>query len=87
MEIGTITSIEHNHKIKQEAKKGDEVAIKIESTSADSKTFGRQFDETNELVSRISRESINALKELYGNDLSQADRQLIVKLKSVFKIQ
>jgi translation initiation factor 5B len=83
-----VTSIEHNHKAKNEAKKGDEVAVKIEPTSLDnSKAFGRHFDLENELVSKITRESINALKELYGSDLSQTDRQLILKLKGVFKIQ
>jgi len=88
VDLGTVTSIEHNHKAKQEAKKGDEVAIKIEASSADnSKTFGRQFDMEDDLVSKISRESIDALKELYGTDLSHSEIQLIKKLKTVFKIQ
>jgi len=62
--------------------------VKIEPTSLDnSKTFGRHFDVEDDLVSKITRESINALKDLYGSDLSQTDRQLILKLKGVFKIQ
>lgn len=38
-------------------------------------------------ILQISRESIDAIVRLWGEELSQADRQLIVKLKGIFKIQ
>ena len=40
-----------------------------------------------ELVSRISRKSIDLLKEHFRDDLSKDDWRLVVKLKSIFEIQ
>jgi hypothetical protein len=46
------------------ARAGDSVAMKIEAVSTEEqhRAFGRHFDHTDALVSRISRESIDALK-------------------------
>lgn len=49
-----MTSIEHNHKQIESARKGQEVCIKIESTGDAPKMFGRHFDETDMLVSKVS---------------------------------
>jgi hypothetical protein len=70
------------------ARAGQAVAIKIEAFSADQrgKAYGRHFDHTDQLVSQISRESINALKEHFRDELSKDDWRLVVKLKHVFKI-
>jgi len=88
VELGKVTSIEVNKKAKQEAKKGEEVAVKIESPNPDnSKTFGRHFDIEDELMSKISRESLDAIKELFGPELTQPDKKLLAKLKSVFQVQ
>ncbi len=51
-----------------------------------SRLFGRHFDEHDELVSRISRESINALKNHFRDELGTEDWRLVVKLKKVFGI-
>jgi translation initiation factor 5B len=40
-----------------------------------------------ELVSRISRRSIDILKQNYREDLSMEDWKLVVKLKTILKIQ
>jgi len=63
------------------------VAVKIEAAPGNAKEYGKHFDNQHDVCSRISRESIDALVKLWGEDLSQADRQLILKLKGVFKIQ
>jgi len=47
---------------------------------------GRNFDETNQLVSIISRDSIEALKEYFKDELVKDDWRLVVKLKKVFDI-
>ena len=86
-ELGAVASIEHNHKAKTEAKKGDEVAIKIENTQEHPRIFGKHFDEKDELYSRLTRESIDVLKECYGTDLSKDDVKLIQKIKQLLKIQ
>ncbi|KAK4840225.1 hypothetical protein QYF36_003064 [Acer negundo] len=53
------------------------------------KMFGRHFDVEDELVSHISRRSIDVLKDYYPDDLSPCrdECKLVVKLKNLFKIQ
>ena len=50
------------------------------------RAYGRHFDHNDELVSRISRKSINVLKAMFRDDLSKDDWRLVVKLKKTFKI-
>lgn len=52
----------------------------------DKKLYGRHFDEKDELVSKISRESIDACKNYFREDLSKDDWKLVMSLKKVFKI-
>ncbi|KAF0904397.1 hypothetical protein E2562_034481 [Oryza meyeriana var. granulata] len=67
IDIGKIASIEINHKQVDVATKGQKVAIKIIGNNPDDqqKSFGRHFDMEDELVSRITRRSIDLLKENY----------------------
>jgi translation initiation factor 5B len=61
--IGRITGIQKNHTDQNEAKKGEEFACKIEQDKgAQQIIFGRHFDASCQLVSKISRESIDQLK-------------------------
>jgi translation initiation factor IF-2 len=54
-DLGMVTSIESNHKNVQSARKGMEVCIKIEPYPGETpKMFGRHFDETDMLVSKVS---------------------------------
>uniref|UniRef100_A0A7N0ZZK6 Eukaryotic translation initiation factor 5B n=1 Tax=Kalanchoe fedtschenkoi TaxID=63787 RepID=A0A7N0ZZK6_KALFE len=89
IDIGRIASIENNHKPVDIAKKGQKVAIKIVGSNPEEqqKMFGRHFEIEDELVSHISRRSIDVLKENYRDDLSIEDWKLVVKLKALFKIQ
>jgi translation initiation factor 5B len=88
IDIGKIVSMEVNHKVVDTAKKGQSVAMKIVGTNADEmqKMFGRHFDMEDELVSRITRQSIDLLKENYRDDLSTEEWKLVVKLKKLFEI-
>ncbi|XP_055701286.1 eukaryotic translation initiation factor 5B isoform X2 [Phlebotomus papatasi] len=87
VELGIVTSIEYNHKQIESARKGQEVCIKIEPIPGDSpKMFGRHFDETDMLVSKISRQSIDACKDYFRDDLIKADWALMVELKKLFQI-
>jgi translation initiation factor 5B len=62
--IGAVSSIESSGKPVDSAKKGEEVCIKIENTTGDAaKMIGRHFEKTDGLVTRISRDGIDALKE------------------------
>ena len=53
--LGTVSSIEVNHKPVDIARKGSEVCVKIEPTGGDApKLFGRHFDYDDLLVSKAS---------------------------------
>jgi len=85
--IGVCTGIQHNSKDVDTAKKGDEVCVKIENPGGDApKMFGRHFDETDMLISRISRESIDACKDYFRDELTKSDWALMVELKKQFEI-
>ncbi|XP_057659019.1 eukaryotic translation initiation factor 5B [Diorhabda carinulata] len=87
VDLGIVTSIESNHKTVESARKGMEVCIKIEPVPGESpKMFGRHFDETDFLVSKISRQSIDACKDYFRDDLQKTDWQLMVELKKLFQI-
>ncbi|KAI9105335.1 P-loop containing nucleoside triphosphate hydrolase protein [Phlyctochytrium arcticum] len=87
--LGRVTSIELNHKVQQEAKKGGpSVAIKIECAEYETpKLFGRHFDESTEIFSHITRGSIDILKTTFRNDLSMQDWALVKRLKKLMKIE
>ncbi|KAI8549455.1 hypothetical protein RHMOL_Rhmol06G0026000 [Rhododendron molle] len=67
IDIGRIASIENNHKPVDYAKKGQKAAIKIVGSNSEEqqKMFGRHFEMEDELVSHISRKSIDVLKTNY----------------------
>ncbi|KAG8586846.1 hypothetical protein GDO81_005498 [Engystomops pustulosus] len=87
VDIGIVTSIEINHKTVDVAKKGQEVCVKIEPIPGESpKMYGRHFEATDHLVSKITRQSIDALKNWFRDEMQKTDWQLIVELKKVFEI-
>ena len=65
------------------------MAIKIVGSNPEEqqKMFGRHFEMEDELVSKISRRSIDILKANFRKDLSVEDWRLVMKLKTLFKIQ
>jgi len=88
IDLGRVTSIEINHKVVDRAKKSESVAIKIEQDpSQQQRVYGRHFDHTDELVSKISRKSIDVLKQSYKEEIDKEDVALLVKLKALFHIQ
>lgn len=87
VDLGVVTSIEYNHKSVESARKGQEVCVKIEPVPGEApKMFGRHFDEKDFVVSKISRQSIDACKEYFRDDLVKTDWQLMVELKKLFQI-
>lgn len=81
--LGRIGSIELDRKPVDSAKRGQQVAIRITPTSFTQNQFqvGRQFDENDELVSKLTRESIDLLKEFHRDDMEKKDWLLVIKLK------
>ncbi|CAL1528028.1 unnamed protein product [Lymnaea stagnalis] len=87
VELGRVTSIEINHKSVDVAKQGQEICIKITPIPGDApKMYGRHFDETDLLVSKISRASIDAVKDHFRDEMSKQDWRLMVDLKKQFEI-
>lgn len=85
--IGVISSIEINNKPLETAQKGQEVCIKIEAIPGEPpKMVGRHFEVEDQLVSRISRESIDAVKNYFRDEMTKADWQLMIELKKIFEI-
>ena len=65
LDVGRVTQIHNNHKPVLVGKKGTQVSISIATESNPTLYYGRQFDHTHALYSRINRSSIDALKEFF----------------------
>jgi len=87
LELGKVVSIQKDHKELETVKAGNAVAVKIQGNQSQSYVqYGRHFDHNNTLYSKLSRESINGLKENFKDDLEKADWMTVIKLKAVFNI-
>ncbi|KAI8798868.1 eukaryotic translation initiation factor 5B [Biomphalaria glabrata] len=87
LDIGRVTSIEVNNKPVEMGKQGQEVCIKISPIPGEApKMYGRHFDETDMLVSKITRQSIDAVKDHFRDEMSKQDWRLMVELKKQFDI-
>lgn len=83
IDLGRIASLEHNHKSVDKATKGQSVAMKIQPQIAleSSRAYGKHFDHKDELVSRVTRRSIDLLKEHFREELAKEDWILLAQLK------
>ena len=87
LDIGKVVSIQNNHKEATTAKKGMNVAVKISNEANPTLTYGRQFDHTHSLYSKLSRASIDALKEFFKDEVSKEDWLLVVRMKPAFGLK
>ncbi|KAJ5170312.1 Translation elongation/initiation factor/Ribosomal beta-barrel [Penicillium coprophilum] len=85
VDIGRVTSIERDHKAIPVCKRGQpSVAVKVEGPNQP--MYGRHLEEKDQLISHISRKSIDTLKEFYRSEVSMEEWALVKKLKPVFDI-
>jgi len=84
VDIGKVVSIENNHKEAQVAKKGMSVSIKITNESNPTITYGRQFDHTSALYSKINRQSIDALKDFFKEYVFISICKYIIVIKEIY---
>ena len=71
LKLGTIASLEANNRPVDFAIPGTDMCIKIETTTGEvPKLYGRHFDSTDLPISRLLRESIDALKDLLRNRMT-----------------
>lgn len=83
LKVGTVLSIEENHKPITEARSGTgQIAIKIETSK--NITAGRQFGLNDNLFSMLTRTSIDTLKDFFKDEMRKSDWDLCRDLKSVF---
>ena len=72
---------------KEKARKEKAKKVKIEHVGGDApKLYGRHFDHNDMLMPKISRESIDACKEYFREDLTTADWKLMIDLKAIFQV-
>ncbi|XP_042485764.1 eukaryotic translation initiation factor 5B-like [Macadamia integrifolia] len=88
MDVGEISAMKINEEV-DEVEKGTKVMVKLWHTNLkeEPKKFGRHFTEGDELVSHITKRSLDYLESNYQDKLSVEDRKLVGKLKSLFGIQ
>merc|ERR1712194_156668 len=85
LKLGTIESLEREHKpIKQATKLTGPVAVRIKGDK--SIQAGRHFEEKDQIVSLLSRKSIDCLKEYWREDMTPEYWDLVRKLKKTFDI-
>ena len=99
--LDNFSSLQINNKEVPVAKQEMEVAIKLrlsgkeiikkEPDGTESKriqfvTYGRQFSDNDILISNISRQSIDALKESFRDEMKDEDWKLVIELKEKLKI-
>ena len=84
LDIGRVMSLEVNRKAVEQVKAGQSASVKIDAVT--SVVFGRQFDHTYTFYSRVSRRSIDALKEFFKEDLGKEDWILLSKLRKQFGV-
>lgn len=84
LDIGRVVSLELNKKSVESAKVGQSVSVKIDAVT--SIVFGRQFDHTDQMFSRVTRKSIDALREFFKEELSKEDWNLLLKLKKQYGV-
>eukprot|EP00916_Digyalum_oweni_P014593 GHVL01023949.1.p1 GENE.GHVL01023949.1~~GHVL01023949.1.p1 ORF type:complete len:819 (+),score=185.77 GHVL01023949.1:34-2490(+) len=85
VQLGKVTSIEINRKDVPSADKGAEVAVKISGQSQIA--YGRHFDYNDEIMSELSRDSIDILKKYFREDLLKSDWKCILDIKNNMRIQ
>ncbi|XP_071951297.1 eukaryotic translation initiation factor 5B-like [Antedon mediterranea] len=85
--LGFVTSLEVNHKQVQVVPTGQEVCIKIEPVPSEApRLYGRHFTHEDVLVSKISRESIDAVKNYFREEMNKPDWLVMIELKKLFEI-
>ena len=83
--------MEINRKPVELVRKGEAgagVAVRIDCPISETpKMYDRHFTDADPIYSRITRESIDVLKDSFRNDLSRDEWQLIIKLKKLLDVK
>uniref|UniRef100_A0A6C0J8S7 Tr-type G domain-containing protein n=1 Tax=viral metagenome TaxID=1070528 RepID=A0A6C0J8S7_9ZZZZ len=87
LNIGICTSIQINQKDIKQAKEGDTVSIKIESSERDGlKMIGRHFFCTDSIVSKIDHNTLDIAKKYFADEINEEYWTFMDELKVMFGI-
>ena len=85
MRIGHVDSIKLNDKPVTTAKPKDgSVSVKIDGEPQI--MYGRHFDDTAQIASILTRDSIDSLKTYFKDELNMDDWKLVIQLKKMYGI-
>jgi translation initiation factor 5B len=85
LNLGVVEGIEREHKpVKQATKMTGPIAVRIKGDK--SIQAGRHFEEKDQIVSLLTRKSIDCLKEYFREDMTPEYWDLVRKLKKTFEI-
>lgn len=83
--LGKVISIQKNHKELDKLESGKEACIRVNKD--DYVSYGRHFDFKDIVVSHISRESIDILKDNFRDRMEKEDWMLVIELKKLLDIK
>jgi translation initiation factor 5B len=78
--IGKVIGLQVDNKDIDSAKESEDIAVKIQCPE-NNISFGRTVDKQTILCSKVTRRSIDALKESFRDEMSNDDWKLIIELK------
>ena len=84
LDIGRVMSIEKDRKPTDKLSAGSAASVKIDAVT--SIVYGRQFDHTYPLYSRVNRRSIDALRDFFKEDLTKEQLVLLSQLRKRFGV-
>ena len=84
LDIGRVATLEKDRKPGDEAKQVQSGSGKIDAGT--SIAYGRQFDHTYRLYSRVNRRSIDALRDFFKEDLNKEQLMLLSQLRKRFGV-
>jgi len=86
IDLGIVTNIQFNNQDKDFGKKGEEVAVSITPHQGSQHySYGRHFTNSDKLISKVTRNSIDAMKLFFMEDVRKW-LDLFKKLKILFNI-
>jgi len=84
--LGRVQSIEDNKVAVEQATAGARVAIKIVPED-NVYTYERHFNHEHPLMSRITRHSLDRLKEFFGKELTKKEIRMLKSMKTIFNVE
>ena len=81
IDIGILKTMKVDGTIVCQATHGQKVCINVDDEKGDKKMYGRRFDCTTPIMSKINRQSVDACKTHFRNDLGKDDWRLMKFLK------